>query len=1731
MGANNMNMNPITTTDSIREQYLKYLKSMFSFKDKELAKQANQLLDEENRFVKGPYVEIVAPFVLGRTLDDLIEEGVLSKEFYHINQNELPTNRPLYKHQEEAIRNLTEKQRNAVIATGTGSGKTECFLIPIINFLMREKELKDEISPGVRALLLYPMNALANDQVARLRTLLAEYPDITFGRYTGETKEESLAALENFRNTNPDAKVLKNELLSREEMRENPPHILLTNYAMLEYLLLRPVDNTFFDGEFANNWSFIVLDEAHTYNGAKGTEISLLISRLKERTLKANNQQIQFIATSATLGSGENKQQDISEFANSIFGTNNKTSTPFASQDLIEATRLEYQEKKDGQVLSLADYNNLEQKYDQGNKNEVFQILQNDYNVYNLRNYLADNSELVTKTAEDLFENTNLTSNEKKEALVKLIKIASGAKEGGSDLPLLPARYHVFARALEGAYVSFYPQKKVFLDRHKSLKTEEHGEIPVFELANCKRCGQEYLYGRIENDNHFVQGEVFSDELGVKYTKCDYYLLDVEPINVILDEDILIIEGLKDNDAGLNDIDEYTLCTACGKVLEQERAGHGECCDADNSKLVRIFKRTGRTQSNLNSCYSCGANGKGIVSRFISSDDAATQVLGESLYSNIPAELIKSDSAGAKEVEKSSGIFGELIAPRDDLEPGSRDERKRKLLIFSDSRQDAAFFASYMHQKYEQSLWRNSILKVSADLSRNSTNFKIKDLHDKLVEYAEENQFFARNDSDIEKIKIAGRYLMSEFHRYDRRLGLEGVGLLTFELPKSTNWPEGLSNEFGFTSDEIWVLLQTILNSLRDGQCSTYLNHVSSRDEFFAPRNRPGYFSITKGAKKGNASVLSFIPALNYSNRRLDYVQKILLKTEPKLSEREAQKKARNFLNFLIEQGILLFLKNFEYLCTDVADDGSTLYQLNLDSWQVHYKPEAIYRCNRCGDFTIHNLHNVCPQYRCAGELEEFDYQMTDRLGYFVDLYENKKSIPMIAKEHTAQLTSKYAAELQNDFEKGKVNVLSCSTTFEMGVDVGQLEAVFLRNVPPETANYIQRAGRAGRRVDSTAYALTYAKKRSHDLTYFQNPKELISGIIKTPYIVKKNEKIVLRHIYAIALAWFFRKYPESINTVNDFFDFDKGGSDCFSPILLNLLKQKPQDLLDSLKIAIQPFGEFEYFNKTNYWSWIDLLADPEEGTITLAETELREIIKELTQLKEENYKKGRRVDAINRNIKTYKTKPLISYFSSKNILPKYGFPVDIVNLRILNDSTDAHNVELDRDLRIAISEFAPGSSIVANGKVWQPYSLLKLPGKDWPTYYYAICEHCKHVYRYSTILGEPKDDESTKKCCGQALNYKYYIEPQFGFTTDISYPTKPGELRSPRTYSTRILFEKYIDNISKQTLTASYNSLRIQDNILEYHYSERGQLLLFNQGRNTRGFLVCSSCGYMEPVEGKISNTHKTSYGRDCRGVLRNTHFGYDFMTDVLEIKLPNLNPVLVGGKEDSQRFSWQSVLYAILEGAAITLGINRREINGALFYNNTKAENLEIPSLIIFDDVPGGAGHVKHIVDQLEEVIEEARKKVDGICGCGEETSCYGCLRNYSNQYIHEELKRGDALYYLNKLLATTNNLNLAEVNDESQNADDWLDAIQFSLSEKARSFAQNASKTGCEAPDVIGYEVQTNSGEVIGEAEFLWNDLKIAVVDKSQKEVLKELEIIGYKTFQLGDFEEEYLFSLLK
>ena len=206
-------------------------------------------------------------------------------------------------------------------------------------------------------------------------------------------------------------------------------------------------------------------------------------------------------------------------------------------------------------------------------------------------------------------------------------------------------------------------------------------------------------------------------------------------------------------------------------------------------------------------------------------------------------------------------------------------------------------------------------------------------------------------------------------------------------------------------------------------------------------------------------------------------------------------------------------------------------------------KPKRWYICKKCKRLTCHNIENVCPAYHCDGDIVPIDPEKEFFDNHYYRLFRNMEIRDLRIVEHTAQLDRDTAYDYQKRFKQKQIDVLSCSTTFEMGVDVGSLETVFMRNMPPLPSNYAQRAGRAGRSSQSAAFALTFCNKSSHDFTYFNDPTMMIKGKINPPQYTVENDRIAIRHLYAAAFSYFWKLNPVYFGTVQTFLDDSQGES------------------------------------------------------------------------------------------------------------------------------------------------------------------------------------------------------------------------------------------------------------------------------------------------------------------------------------------------------------------------------------------------------------------------------------------------------------------------------------------------------------------------------------------------------------------------------------------------------------
>lgn len=1527
-------LDALAASELITSSYRRYLRSLLPIRDPKIAAALNTEIAKSPVLTKGPLLEVTPPYASGASLATLIDEGVLDKAFRDIHSAALPLERPLYRHQETAVRKASVG-RSLVVATGTGSGKTESFLVPILNSLVAEHSA-GKLGPGVRALLLYPMNALANDQLKRLRQLLAATPQITFGRYTGETPDSAHSGSDDeFTSLNPSAPRLSNELLSRQEMRETPPHLLLTNYAMLEYLLLRPADIDLFRGGM---WRFIALDEAHVYDGAKAAEVAMLLRRLRDRV--APGTALQCFATSATVG---DDPDTVLRFASELFDMPFEWDSDDASrQDLVSATRRSATVSERWGPIELDTYRELAESDDPEpaiirlakdhgfNADDAAHALRNEARMTALRERLATGPDALADLAIELCG----ASPDSVGALSAVVTLGSRVADE-SATPVLSARYHLFARATEGAFTCLAPDDPhVSLGRHEVCPTCERA---MFELGACKRCGAAYLIGTVKA-NTFVP-RVRVDEPRT------WALLGDTPVAVDQDDADLdeVTAALQESNA--------LLCVTCGALHSgMASACSRSSCGSAPLRPIRLLSHVRAAEPR--GCLACGARGSAMVRSFESGGEAAAAVLATALYQEQP--------------------------PADDEVSADQPGEGRKLLSFSDSRQAAAFFAPYLQSTYATIQHRKLILEGLRAGASPGESLKISDLTFHVAKAADRAHVFPRRASRQERERETALWIMRELVALDDRQSLEGLGLVKVALGRNPRWvtPKPLI-ELGLPEGEAWALLAELVRSVRQQGVIDMPDGVDPRDEAFDPRRGPIY--LRKSGSEPTRKVLSWLPTRG-GNRRLDYVGRVLRVLGSQADPAEVLRGCWEFITQPTEGW--LPAQTLRQIGT-VRQLDHTWVELSLANGGDQFA------CDRCQRVTYVAVRGVCPTLGCDGFVQPFQLPSpeTDD-NHYRGLYRALSAVPMVAKEHTAQLQSKEAAGVQQEFVDGKVNVLSCSTTFELGVDVGELQSVLLRNMPPTTANYVQRAGRAGRRAASAALVLTYAQRRPHDLACYARPEAMISGQVRAPYVPLGNERIDRRHAHSIALAAYFRHAMETASarwkTSGEFF---LGETPPVSQVR-EFLSPVPADVDRSLR-AVLP-AEVQREIGVDGAEWVKALC----RLLELVQAQLKNDVENFETRRLEAFEKrrGAEVQRFERTINTLTQRELLGYLANRNVLPKYGFPVDTVELRT---NYSAHSMgsrlELNRDLSAAIYEYAPGSEVVAGGLLWRSGGLYRLPGRELISKQYVVCQQCQH-YRE----GDGDLDSVCPACSTLSATAKRYVVPEFGFVAD-SDVKQPGSTPPLRTWNGSTHVRSL--GVSEVSLTRWRT---VNGGTIQARATARGELIAVSEGTRSLGYLICDWCGSGQSAAAKRPRSHRHLLRNlECTGPMRQVSLAHAYETDLLDLEFDPLTtpPTMTTD-------CWLSLLYGLLDGSAIGLELSRDDVGGTLYQRPGKRTGI-----VLFDTVPGGAGGVLRVGEALDKVVIAALERVER-CDCGEETSCYGCLRSFSNQRYHDQLSRRGAL-----------------------------------------------------------------------------------------------------------------------
>ena len=1645
---------PSESSKKITEFYRRYLLTTFSTNNEKYNEQLKKELEKSKALADGPYISMSDPFKKGRKIIDLIKEGILSKEFVKLKKFH-PFDRELYKHQEEAILKSGEG-KNLIITTGTGSGKTESFLIPIINHLLEEKE-NGTLGPGVRTLIIYPMNALVNDQIRRIREILYDMDvegAITFGRFTGETKEKQKEA-EKLYNEVEDKKYpwRKNEIISREKMRVTPPNILITNYAMLEYILLRPGDNIILGSQYADKWKYIVLDEAHSYNGANGIEVATLLKRVKAM-LKRND--LRYILTSATLGD-KKSNKEIINFAQSLCDSKFDDSSIIRSYiEKIEPTRELTNISREiyTKLANLIRKNESEKITNElnklnlsGNTNEekIFDLVLHDKFYYKIRDILLKKVKTLKNVANEL--------NIPEEDFTDFIAVASNAVKHNDKL--FEAKYHMFLRGIEGIYVTLKPLDKLFINKMDVYKENPYDDndigYKVYEISFCNNCNALFITGQIE-DGCLVQKSKAND--------------DYSP-------EVFLLSGEYDPEDEENENeDTYQICSKCGAIKKASSVNGLQCGHGVKyiNKLIKV-KSKGELLHKCPCCHSSNSQTT-ILRPYYLGNEAATAVISTALYNELPSE----------EPHEKIEIVEDEFFGKSKIIKNETEKLTKQFLAFSDGRQTAAFFASYLEGTYKNTLVKRIMYEI---LQENSDEFTFGMSLEKFVllltdKFKKYNVIPNASENTIRK--EAWIQILLEMSNYKAKNSLLRNGFLKFEADFDMTEIPKLDLSAAEVNE---IFKEMIIYFMKDSAVDTQMPFTD------ADISRFTFSGFQKGYEcqcEKSSNIDSWIPEEGKTNKRLKYLNKILNNDEVT---------ARRLLASIWK---VLADENNKYIKQVEFRNNKRPYQLNIEKIKVK-KVNKLYICDECKNITAYNVRGICNNPRCNGHLIEYNYKDKLKDNHYYNLYTKLDISPMVVREHTAQLTSDKAYEYQKKFKDKEINVLSCSTTFEMGVDVGSLETVLMRNMPPSPANYVQRAGRAGRSLRSAAYAITYCPNSSHDLNYFKNPVDMIEGKIVPPVLNVNNEKIVLRHVLASAFSFFWKNnvnmYMDSIGKFIDNNGFEK---------LKTYINSNPQDLKTYL-LDVVPKALQEKLG-INTFRWKEKLFDINEkdGIADIALNKYKTMIEDLLKEKEKRNLENKPTDWIKRSIDTLRDQRIIEFLSKNNIIPKYGFPVDSVELQEPSyKNSHAHGINLSRDLISAISEYAPESEVVADGKLYTSRYIKKIAGYEWPKYYYYECPEC------STLTRVPIVNTITEcRQCGNKVMSKLeqYIIPKFGFVLDIEGPKEVGLNKPEKTYRGQI---SYIGDEND----VNFRDYQIGEQRISIGNSKMDSLAVLNKA----DFYICETCGFGKVSDkftgNKVEFEHYSPSGNKCKGTLHKYSLGHEFQTDVVFLKFRDIE------MRQIER-AW-TILYSLLEGLSRALNIDRKELSGCIQWYRDNSTPMGNFGCILFDNTPGGAGYVRKLEDkEVFKNMMKYGKQVVNNCTCGGEnkdTACYSCLCNYYNQRQHDMLKRIYAIEFYEQFSANNEIIqDIQEIKLDNTKYDETSNEIipkvklefanlgMYQESNTNREIWENLIED-CEDLDFLVIDKIVRKSEIINIDKPIYNEIA-QNIDTGEKFMINEL-----------------------
>lgn len=1600
-----------------------------------LAQAISALVDRET-LVRGPFLESLPDFEKGNTPCDLVGQGVLG-DAWRVLERTAPGiwSRPLHLHQQAALL----RDDNFLVATGTGSGKTESFLYPMIDDLLRRRGDAEDRQPGVKAILIYPLNALATDQMHRIARLLfrdLDDPGLTLGRFTGQVgprvertaAAQDIMAAPSFIEAFPDRRTVpENWLLSRNEMLVTPPDILITNYAMLEHVLLLPRNRRLLASA---DLRWLVLDELHTYTGAQAIEVAFLLRKLKAR-LGGTAKAPRCVGTSASLNPA--RKADLANFASDLFGepfasgddaviTGRREPHPalssrtaaergIAPRDWIEIGKgvaslrrsggLAPRDAEDhvrqwnadlGSMLSLDGAHLGDALIDMlGPLPEVrllSQVLGSSASDVSGGHVAPSELRAVARRVFPVVEAQTAA-----DALISLISVAVLAVPSGTGgYPLLPARYHIVASALEGVVVGLDPSgpEGLGLVARSRQGVMAEGDVPAaWPVLTCRACGQPYL-------------ESWDDGQGLwpvppRRGRSNRVLLRLTGSDIVTSEDG---EDVETDDPQIEWLEArsgaWSEDGAPGAIAVQTIA-----CEADEHDRKPYLKR----------CVACGEGARGHaepITPIHPGDEATAAMASQSLI--------------------------EAMRPRPDA---NGPMQGRSLLAFSDNRQDAAFFAPYLERTSRVEAVRGAMI---ASLRDGNEAVSILDLAKDVSRTLARRHGFVLFEAGDQKQPLKGGSLKdrvaglvtAEITLGGRGRGsLEAAGLASagHENLEAAEWSaRDVLKDAGRAdlAQRVPSVMQLILRLMFQSRAIDDLDgRLDLGDEGIWGRGLGSDKIAWELERESTGTRLRrLLPARPRDHTRVTWV----------LCERLSLDRDRDARPLVTACWEAMTSRRSSVL----VPAGHGGHVIALDG--VTLAPGgARVQCERCARIASFDFEGVCTAMRCTGttSLIKTDPDDAAATNHYIARWLSAPGA-VIAREHTAAIAPSLRNDIEGRFRNGEINLLSCTTTMEMGVDLGELEAVLCRNVPPGIANYQQRAGRAGRRAQAAPIALTVARGSRYDQSAYRRFESYLADLPSLPYIALDNARFLGRHQVSCVLSgWLDIRLagvertgaPRLSDVLGDRLDDQAetmlrtefatwtGASEGQAARgVAEAMAQGLRGALHGEALAAHARAEIEAWIHQVCADWQTIERRRAEAEAALAEAA-------------DETERGRATSRMNREQKAkgrYLGRLLTDSLSRAAVIPTYSFPVSSINLEVVRD-LNAHggsdDIELNRDATLAISEYAPGAEVVAAGRIWTSAGIARRmsagSGEAWMDEgFLQICDACRHVRRFDEWDDR---DQDCPACQARLAPPRRFVQP-FGFVTSYK-GRKGGEPGAAR------LRPRAVDEARLLT-RASPEAMRTTDllGVTTFFASARagaeaeGRMVVVNRGPKGAGYLRCPRCEHAEPAPSHDRATVTTTHfdprnGTSCPVTeLKNpVDLAHVFSTDIRVLRMAHPMPV-----EDSE--SREDVLRTAAEavrlGAAGLLETDPRDLR-ASFELGPNARDV-----ILADATPGGAGYAKRLVEEprfsARNLVLAALDRLDCPKDC--QSSCIHCLDDYSNQQWWDRFDRRAAQSWLRGVVEDT-------------------------------------------------------------------------------------------------------------